>query len=185
MLCGTEPLVDCVERGRNFARTSMVGYTEPTKSWIEMPGNALAEIESIKNEAAVLDSDVKRCTSNTADFAAFKTAWAAFLKEWQDFYDSNGPGISGWFGRTWGSTTDRARDYGNKLNDWRNKLAGFGAKTTEPPATPKQNREDSTAIPWKPVVIGTVVVAGLFGGGYLLSKTAAVGSLFRKPQKAY
>ena len=160
---------------RRLKTGSNIGYAAPETHWysIATPGDILAEMDKVQREADTLDHDFESYSGGDSGFPATKSAWKAFLAEYKKFYEDN----NGWFSRLSGGMGDRVVAYGNQLNDWRAKLKSFaGAKVTEPSLTAVQVREDPTKTNYKPYLIGGMVIAGLLGGGYALSKLA----LFKK-----
>lgn len=161
-------------------KKTSVGYVAPEEHWynIATPGDILTEMDNVQREADTLDKDFDAYSGSDPNFPAAKTAWKAFLADYKKFYDDN----KGWTSRLWGSTKENTINYGNQLNDWRAKLKSFsGAKVTEPAVTDVQVRVDPTKTNYKPLLIGGLVILGLFGGGYAISKMTGAGSLFKKP----
>jgi len=157
-----------------------LGYAAPETHWYNLattPSSVQAEKDKVLREGNTLDRDIMSFNSSNPVLPAFKEAWSTF---WAGFKKFQGDS-SNW----WSSTMDQTISYGNQLNDWRARFKQFdGAKTTEPALTAIERRVDPTAFNWKPLVYGVVAVAGLIGGGYGLSKVAAVGNLFRSSKKA-
>lgn len=176
---GVPPLSDCLKAGEAFRRGQALGYTPPTGNPIVTPSAIKDEMDNVMREAKTLDADIAAYQGADAGLPAFRAAWGAFLAEYKKFYDDNASGVSGWLSRLWGSMMDRTVAYGNKVNDWRVRFSKFpGANPTEPAVTAVQNRQDDSSVPWKPILIGGVVVAGVGATGYVLAKLGVLASIF-------
>ena len=155
-----------------------LGYAAPETHWysIATPGTIKDEMDKVLREGNTLDRDIMSFSSKNPVLPSFKTAWSSFWDGYKAFYND-----SGWFSRLSGGKGDQVVAYGNQLNDWRARFQKFdGAVTTEPSLTAIERRADPTKFNYMPLVYGAVAVVGLIGGGYALSKVAAVGSLFKK-----
>lgn len=169
-------------RAAYYARKAgleLVGYVAPERHWYNVlvtPGQMKAELDSIKREGDTLDKDIRSFSTDAPGYPAFLADWKTFWSEFNKYYDD-----TGWLSRAFAGTEDKIIAYGNQLNDRREKFTKFpGASATEAPVVPVKHREDDAAIPWKTVLIGGLVVAGVIGGGYALSKVSGVAALFKK-----
>lgn len=154
---------------------SLLGYITPEKSFLVTPGTMKDEMDKVLREGNTLDADVK---ASKAD-PNFKAAWQSFWDGYKRFYADNAQGVGGWASRLWSSTYKQTTDYGNQLNDWRAKLQSYGARVTEPKATPRLERESDSSINWKYVLAAGGAIGGLAVVGYVLSKSAALAGAVR------
>lgn len=161
----------------------IVGYVapvDPTFVDFNTPASIQNEMNTVLREAQVLDADIKAFSGDSA-FAAFKSGWDSFFAEYKKFYADNATGVSGWLSRLWASVLKQTIAYGNKLNDFRIAFSKFpGARPSEPDVTAIQRRDDPSAVPWRKILLGAVIVAGIGAGGYALSKVSGVRQEFAR-----
>lgn len=144
----------------------LIGYTDPTRSWVVTPGRVKAEMDTVLAEGSVLNDDILSFQVSSSDIERFKKAWTSFWDTYKKFYDE-----TGWFSRLSGSSYDKTVDYGRSLNDWRARFAELGGKPTQPkPRPPEERPEGEGGIPWKPMVISGSVVVALMAGGVFATR---------------
>jgi hypothetical protein len=170
-LLAENPTVDEIAEAvaRKLKKTH-VGYAAPETHWytVATPGAMLDELDKVMREGDTLDRDFAAASVDSST----KAAWSSFLAGYKKFYADH----EGWFSRLGSAVGDQIVAYGNQLNDWRAKLKSTGARVTEPSLTAIQVRTDPTKFNYMPLVIGALVILGLFGTGFAISKIA----LFRK-----
>lgn len=106
--------------------------------WIT-PGEARAEEDNVNAAVRALDADIASSMAS----ASFRQAWALWKAEWSKFYASQG-GVTGWLDRfmTAGGY-DKAGEYRQQLEQWRQKFALEGGQ----PSAPSIQTQGSTGRP--------------------------------------
>lgn len=136
--------------------------SEQVGAFIITPQAALDKVNLINADMGALNGVI---TSSGKARPEFLSTWTTFYDGWKAFYESNGPGFSGWVSRLWASSYEQALEYEKKLASWYDAVRKEGIAVSNPGA-PQQESE----IPWK-----WVLVAGGLFLGYILVKEVGRG----------
>lgn len=148
---------------------------------IVTPGFTLDRMNRLNAAMTTFQQDVWR--ELPGDKQPFSLAFGAFKAEWDKFYVSNGPGVSGWLSRGWGSTMDAVTNYEKRLDEWKSKFRELvkakGGSVTAPSADPvsdptrPQKDEDGKLPSWVWPAAAVVGVGALGFGVYKILLAAA------------
>jgi hypothetical protein len=120
---------------------------------IQTPGSIKAEMETTASLIAQLDTDIR---ASRVD-AAFKTAWRAFVEEWERFYKEH----TGWFDRLWYASYAKTVEYRRRALEWREKFVAIGGTPSAPADAPPKTAGERFGD-----AFNKVVNVALLGGGF-------------------
>lgn len=107
--------------------------------------------------------------------------WKGFLGSWSQYYNANVEGTQGLPGLSLLPIHDDSdlHDWATKLDDWRNQYASLSKVNVGPLITQETNQQILPGVsdvlgtgPTSPYVKIAMVLAGVFGVGYLVSSSA-------------
>lgn len=129
---------------------------------IRTPGFVLAEMRSVDTMLRSLSTDVLR-DSESGQVTGFAPSFAAFIRDWQDFYDDHASGVGGWWSRGTSAVYDKVLEYKAMAIRWRDEFVRRGGRPSG--VVP----EPSGGNVW-PYVVGGALLAGAvalaFGGAH-------------------
>jgi hypothetical protein len=114
------------------------------------PATTQGEMNTISNLATQLGREIGASTIAPD----FKTGYAAFYSEWQNYLDTH----SDWLTRGLSATYEKVLEYKQRLNDWQNRFKTAGYNTS----VERAGSAGFATFPWRSIGISLGVAAGLY-----------------------
>ncbi len=98
---------------------------ERRNAFILSPGAIQDEIETARDQIKQLDRDIAFSTVATA----FKQTWRIYVDEFETFYRTH----KGWWSNWWYANYEKAIEFRQRTDDWRNQFVKLGGIPSAPP----------------------------------------------------